>query len=75
MSIYADLRANRLFIKQYHDKAEAIAAFSEASYSDEFDFVEALIYANDKWVLMKGVLCDSPDETVGNINAIGKYYK
>lgn len=65
----------KLDYEPYHDKAEAIAAFSEASYSDEFDFVEALIYANDKWVLMKGVLCDSPDETVGNINAIGKYYK
>ena len=54
---------------------KAIAAFSEASYSDEYDFVESLIYANDKWVLMKGVLVDKPDETVGNVNKIGAYYK
>jgi len=65
----------KLDYEPYHDKAEAIAAFSEASYSDEYDFVESLIYANDKWVLMKGVLVDKPDETVGNVNKIGAYYK
>jgi delta24-sterol reductase len=65
----------KLDYEAYHDKEEAIAAFSAASYDESNDFVESLVYAANKWVLMKGVLVDKPDTTVGQVNAIGKYYK
>lgn len=38
-----------------HGKDEAIA-LCKAAFESDIDFVEALVYSTDKWVLMKGAV-------------------
>jgi len=62
----------KLSYEPFHNKEEAIAACAKAFDSD-VDFVEALVYSTDKWVLMKGEMVDKPEPT--QVNAIGNYWK
>jgi delta24-sterol reductase len=64
----------RLEYEPYHSKADAIASFKDATDCDDFDFVESLVYSNDNWVVMKGVLVDEPGSD-GVVNKIGQYWK
>lgn len=54
------------------NKEEAVKACCEA-FDGEDDFVEALVYNTDDWVLMIGNMVDTP--VPSQVNAIGKHWK
>mmetsp|Transcript_3310 Transcript_3310/g.8148 ORF Transcript_3310/g.8148 Transcript_3310/m.8148 type:complete len:538 (+) Transcript_3310:362-1975(+) len=63
----------RLEYEPIQNKASAIDACRKAFDDESIDFVEALVYSTDDWVLMKGYMEDKP---VNNqINRIGAFWK
>jgi len=56
----------------YRNKAEAVQACCDA-FDGEDDFVEALVYNTDDWVVMKGNMVDTPVPEA--VNSIGYWFK
>jgi len=63
----------RVEYEPIRDKEAAIKACAEAFDDTSIDFVEALVYSTNDWVLMKGHMVDAPEP--GKVNAIGNYWK
>eukprot|EP00039_Didymoeca_costata_P007913 m.105347 g.105347 ORF g.105347 m.105347 type:complete len:536 (+) comp13871_c0_seq1:2355-3962(+) len=62
----------RVQYEPIHNKQDAIAACKRA-FDGNDDFVEALVYSSNEWVLMKGNMVDMPEP--GKVNAIGNHWK
>ena len=63
----------RVEYEPIRDKEAAVQACKEAFDDTSIDFVEALVYSTDDWVIMKGYMVESPEP--GLVNAIGNYWK
>lgn len=56
-----------------HNKEQAVALCQE-KFAGTDEFVEALVFAKNQWVVMTGKMVDQPAAN-GNINRIGQFYK
>lgn len=65
----------RLEYQPFSNESAAVAACREAFERQDLDYVEALVYSKDEWVLMRGTMVDGPDPKDGVVNRIGDYWK